>query len=230
MENERTKDLVRSYYERVVASGKYDEILQFIGADHVDHNSPPSSPRGPVASKRSRGTNVKKLACLLAFIVLASGHAARADEFQKVRCGSDVSKALIGQHASNERVVVLEKKYRALALKDLGADEISDRLSSVNWQICGTEFILLVDRSTVRDVLPLPAHSKRSPAFAGICQVKGRDLSDVIVAVLDGAPATEYLPVQVAWKIDQQQAKFVKASIEGMVCPRSGIYSVDGGP
>jgi hypothetical protein len=79
-------------------------------------------------------------------------------------------------------------------------------------------------------VLPFPAHSKRSPAFAGICQVKGRDLSDVIVAILDGAPTTEYLPVQVAWTIDQRQAKFVKASVEGLVCPRSGIYSVDGGP
>ena len=166
---------------------------------------------------------MKKLACLLAFIFLASGPVARADEFQKVKCGSDIPKALIGQHASNERVVVLEKKYHALGLKDLGADEISDRLSSVNWQICGAEFILLIGRSTVRDVLPLPAHSKRSPAFAGICQVKGRDLPDVIVAILDGTSTTEYLPVQVAWTIDQQQAKFVKASIEGLVCPRSGI-------
>ena len=173
---------------------------------------------------------MKALACLLASIFLASGPFARADEFRKVQCGSDIPKALIGQHASNERVVVLEKKYRALGLKDLGADEISNRLSSVNWLICGAEFILLVDRSSVRDVLPFPAHSKGSPAFAGICQVKGRDISDVIVAILDGASTTEYLPVQIAWTIDQQQAKFVKASIEGLVCPRSEIYSVDGGP
>jgi len=174
---------------------------------------------------------VKKLACLPAFILFAWGHIASADEFQKVQCGSDIPKALIGQHASNERVAVLEKKYRALGLKDLGADEISDRLSSINWQICGTEFILLVDHGgVVRDALPFPAHSKRSPAFAGICRVKGRDLPDIIIAILDGAPATETLPVQVAWKIDQQHAKFVEASIEGLVCPRSGIYSVDGGP
>jgi hypothetical protein len=99
----------------------------------------------------------------------------------------------------------------------------------VNWQICGAEFKLLIGRGVVRDVLPFPTHSKRSPAFTGICQVKGRDLPDIIVAILDGAPATEYLPVQVAWKIDQQQAKFVKASIEGIVCPRNGVYTVDGG-
>jgi hypothetical protein len=150
---------------------------------------------------------------------------------KKARCDSDIPKALIGQRTSNERVVVLEEKYRALGLKDLGADEISDRLSSVNWQICGAEFILLVDRSgLVRDVLPLRAHSKRSPAFAGICQVKGRDLPHIIVAILDGALAAVYLPVQAAWKIDQQNAKFVKASIEGLVYPRSAIYTIDGGP
>lgn len=150
---------------------------------------------------------------------------------KKARCDSDIPKALIGQRTSNERVIVLEEKYRALGLKDLGADEISDRLSSVNWQICGSEFILLIDRSgLVRDVLPLPAHSKRSPAFAGICQVKGRDRPDIIVAILDGALAAVYLPVQAAWKFDQQNAKFVKASIEGLVCPRSAIYTIDGGP
>jgi predicted ester cyclase len=36
-------------HERVVASGKYDEILKFIGADYADHNSPLGSPRGPAA-------------------------------------------------------------------------------------------------------------------------------------------------------------------------------------
>jgi hypothetical protein len=173
---------------------------------------------------------VKKLACSLASISFAWGPIALADEFQKVRCDSDIPKALIGQHTSNGPVVVAEKKYRALGLKDLGADEISDRLSSVDWQICGAEFLLLVDRRLVRDVLPFPPHSKSSPAFLGICQVKGRDLSDIIFAILDGTPATESLPVQVAWKVDQQHAKFVKASIEGLACPRSGIYSPDRDP
>ncbi len=159
-----------------------------------------------------------------------TGQFAIADEFQKVRCDSDIPKALIGQRTSNERVVVLEKKYRALGLKDLGADEISDRLSSINWQICGAEFIVLVERGgLVRDALPFPAHSKRSPAFSGTCRVKGRDLPDIVVAILDGEPAADDLPAQAAWKIDQQQAKFVKMSIDNVVCPRSGIYTVDGG-
>src|SRR4051794_26449744 len=107
---------------------------------------------------------------MLACVFLAWAQTAIADEFQNVRCGSDIPKALIGQRSSNERVVVTEKKYRALGLKDLGGDTISDRLSSVNWQICGSEFMLLVDRKMVRDVLPFPAHSERSPAFTGTCQ------------------------------------------------------------
>ncbi len=173
---------------------------------------------------------MKKLAWILASISLAWGQVAIADEFQNVRCDSDIPKALIGQRTSNERVVVLEKKYRALGLKDLGADEISDRLSSINWQICGAEFILLIERGgLVRDALPFPAHSKRSPAFSGTCRVKGRDLPDIVVAILDGEPAADDLPAQAAWKIDQQQAKFVKMSIDNVVCPRSGIYTVDGG-
>ena len=178
---------------------------------------------------------MKKLACLLAFISFTGGQGAIADEFEKVRCGSDIPKAIIGQRSLNERVAVLEKKYGALGLKDLGGDEISDKLSSVNWQICGAEYILLIDRGgLVRDVLPFPAHSKSSPAFSGTCQVKGRNLPDIFVAVLDGAPAADSkpaqsLPAQVAWKIDQPHAKFVKVSIEGLVCPRSGISTVDGG-
>jgi hypothetical protein len=89
---------------------------------------------------------------------------------------------------------------------------------------------VLVDGRSVRDVLPFPPHSKRSPGFLGTCQIKGRDLSDVFFGTLDGAPATESLPAQVAWKIDQQRAKFVKASIDGLVCARSGIYAVDRDP
>jgi hypothetical protein len=83
------------------------------------------------ATKR-RGANVKKLCCLLALVCLASGPIARADEFAKVRCGADIAKALIGRRGAKDRVVVTEKKYGKLGLKHLGADEISDNLSSIN--------------------------------------------------------------------------------------------------
>lgn len=173
---------------------------------------------------------MKTFACVVALIYFALGQVSIADEFQKVKCGADIPKAMIGQRSRNERIVVTEKKYRALGLKHLGADEISDRLSSINWLICGAEFIALVDRNgLVSDVLPHPPHSKQSPAFSGVCQVNGKDLPDIVFAILDGSKDAENLPAQIAWKIDQKGAKFVKTSNEGMLCPRSGIYTVDGG-
>ena len=173
---------------------------------------------------------MKISACLVALVYFALGQVSFADEFQKVKCGADIPKAMIGQHSQNERVVVTEKKYHALGLKHLGADEISDRLSSINWLICGTEFIALVDKSgLVSDVLPHPPHSKKSPAFEGICQVKGKDLPDIVFAILDGAQARDPMPAVTAWKIDQETARFVKISSQGMLCPRSGVYTVDGG-
>lgn len=173
---------------------------------------------------------MKKWIWLLALVAFASADAAIADEFQKVQCGGDVPKAVIGQHSDNGPVMATEKKRRALGLKDLGSDEISDRLSTVNWLICGAEYILLIDRGgTVRDAIAYPAHSKTTPSFSGICQRGGKDLPDIFVAVLDGAGAGDSLPVQVAWKIDQKQSKFIKAPGEGMLCPRSGVSTADGG-
>ena len=173
---------------------------------------------------------MKKLCCLLALICLASSSSARADEFAKVQCGTDIAKALIGQRSVNERVVVTEKKYAKLGLKHLGADEISDNLSSINWLICGAEYIVLVDRrNMIGDAMAWPAHSKQSPAFSGICRRGGKELPDIIFAVLDGTRGGDPLPATVAWKIDQPRAKFVTIATDGLLCPRSGIYTVDGG-
>lgn len=137
---------------------------------------------------------------------------------------------MIGKRSANAPVVELEKKYRSIGLKNLGGDEISDNLSSVSSMICGAEYIELIDRKgLVRDAIAFPPHSKAQPAFSGFCQLRGKDLPDVIVAVLDGSPAGDLLPVKTAWKIDQTQAKFTAIPGEGMLCPRSGIYTVDGG-
>jgi len=174
---------------------------------------------------------MKKVACLLAAIYFGCGQAAVADEFKNVKCASDIPKALIGQHASNEPVVVTEKRHRALGLKHLGADETSDQLSSIDWLICGSEFVTLVDRKGfVRDAIAFPPHSRKAPAYSGYCELNGRKLPDIFVAVLDGGEQKDdYLPVLSAWKIDLKGAKFIKASSEGLRCPRSGIYTVDGG-
>ncbi len=173
---------------------------------------------------------MKRFSLILASICLAWGHAAFADEFQKVKCGADIPKALIGQRSSNGPVVVTEKKYAALGLKHMGADEISDRLNSINWMICGAEYMVLSERrGSITDAVPFPEHSKEKPAFSGLCQSGGKDLPDIFVAVLDGAPKTDLLPVVTAWKIDKKRAKFIKVPSADLFCPRSGIYTVDGG-
>jgi hypothetical protein len=161
----------------------------------------------------------------------APAASAPADEFENVRCGDDIPKALIGQRSVNGPVEATEKKYRTLSLKDLGGDEISDRLSSVTWSICGAEYILLIERGgIIRDALAFPAHSRISPAFSGKCQFQGKDLPGLYVAVLDALKQADPLPVRFAWKIDQSHVKFVQVPIEGIACPRSGISTADGGP
>jgi hypothetical protein len=179
---------------------------------------------------QDEGRPVKKPAGLLIAIGLACGQAAVADEFQGLQCGADIAKAMIGKRTVNAPIVEIEKKYRAIGLKNLGGDEISGNLSSVSSMICGAEYIELIDRKGfVRDALAFPPHSKAQPAFSGFCQVNGKDLTDVIVGVLDGSVAGDLLPIKTGWKIDQKQSKFVAMPGDGMLCPRSSIYTVDGG-
>jgi hypothetical protein len=163
---------------------------------------------------------------------LHSAFAGGSDGFSAIRCGGDdVAKALIGKKMSNERIVVLEKRHEDLGLKDLGASEISDRLSCISWLICGSEFMLLEDKSSVRDVLKVPAHSKKSPLFIGMCEMNGKESKAIVVAVLDNETGSDAptLPAKVAWKIDEKNAKFVSLSTEGVRCPRDGISTSDGG-
>jgi hypothetical protein len=173
-------------------------------------------------------------AVILIFTSLFFFHSAFAgsDGFDAIRCGTDdVAKALIGKKMSNERIVVLEKRHADLGLKDLGASEISERLSCISWLICGSEFMLLEDESTARDVLKVPAHSKNSPLFLGTCEMNGKETKTIVVAILDAEAESgaATLPAKIAWKIDEKKAKFVSISTEGVRCPRIGIITLDGG-
>jgi hypothetical protein len=152
-----------------------------------------------------------------------------ADGFDSVRCKSDVRQALLGRTISNERIVVLEERHKDLGLKDLGAQEISDRLSVISWRICGEEYVLLENKGVVRDVVKFPKHSKESPAFIGSCQLNGHDVPGTAIGVLKSKNGVEILPAVRAWKIDNKQMKFVELKIEGLRCSRDGIITADGG-
>lgn len=169
----------------------------------------------------------------------ASGWA--LDPFGGIQCGTDIPKSLIGKHDPNERVTVLEERHKNLDLKDLGASEISDRLTLVSWQICGGEYALLVNTKSrlIRDVLPFPAHSATSPQFVGKCEVNGRPMRESVVALLnngakydarDPKQAKIMLKATAAWKIDEAKEKIATQSTENLACPLDGIATVDGGP
>jgi hypothetical protein len=173
--------------------------------------------------------------------VLFCGEAWALDEFEGIKCGSDIPKALLGKRSSSQRVAVIERRHKDLGLKDLGGSEVSDSLFLASWLICGKEFELLVNtrKGLIRDVLPFPSHSASSPAFIGECRVNGNEAPGAVVAVLDnsagykardGLRAKTLLKAKAAWKIDEAHERFEALSTEGLDCPIGGIITSDGGP
>jgi hypothetical protein len=54
-------------------------------------------------------------------------------------------------------------------------------------------------------------------------------MPDTIIAVLKNRGGAEALPAKAAWKIDVTATKFVELPAEGLLCPREGVISSDGG-
>ena len=165
----------------------------------------------------------------VALPLFCGSSACDADGFDSVRCGSDVRKALLGRKMSSKAIALLEERHKDLALKDLGASEISDRLSVISWRICGEEYVLLEDKDIVRDVLEFPEHSKDAPAFIGSCQLDGHDLPGTAIGVLKNENGEKILPAVSVWKIDDKQMKFIELKPKGVRCSRDGIITADGG-
>ena len=182
-----------------------------------------------------------KTQLILIVLLAVCGQAWAVDEFDGIKCGADIPKSLIGKRDSNERVVVIENRHKDLSLKNLGGDEISDNLFLASWQICGSEYELLVNtkQGLIRDVLQFPPHSPTSPMFIGACQADGKLAPGTIVAVLNNSArsnardeklARTMLKPTAAWKIDEAREKFSKQSTENLGCPLGGVVTQDGGP
>jgi hypothetical protein len=180
---------------------------------------------------------MRKFSLIVLFSVLVCGQGWAADEFDTIKCGADIPKAMVGKPSSNERVVVIEARHSNLGLKDLGGIEISDRLFLISWRICGSEYAVLLntEKHLVRDVLPVPAHSLRSPqSFVEQCQVARKEIPDAVVAILDNSQGQKpngyldkiMLPAKIAWKIDERQERFVPMPTQVLSCAVSGS-SVD---
>src|SRR6266513_733220 len=114
-----------------------------------------------------------KIRVILFLLIIVCGRARALDEFEGGKCEADIPKSLVGKRYKNERVVVLEELRKDLGLKDLGGIEISDRLFLISWQICGSEYELLLNTKSrlIRDVLPFPAHSSATQKRSINCQV-----------------------------------------------------------
>jgi hypothetical protein len=178
---------------------------------------------------------------ILFLLIIVCGNAWAVDEFAGIKCGADIPKSLLGKHDSNEPVAALEKRHQELGLKNLGGSEISDRLFLASWQICGSEYQLLVNTKSglIRDVLPFPAHSAASPMFIGRCQAGGKESPGTVLAVLNNSAGYNardqkltktMLKATAAWKIDETKEKFVQHSTDNLGCPLDGVVTQDGGP
>ena len=128
---------------------------------------------------------MKALGVWMLFLLFCASAQAR-EAFDAITCGAAIPKVLIGKTMPNGKVVAIEARHKSIELRDLGADEISDRLQMVEWRICGRDYNILVDRHDImRDVLPFPDHSRATPEFAGICQIGGKDTAEPVYALLD---------------------------------------------
>lgn len=163
-------------------------------------------------------------------ILFFSSCALGTDEFARVRCGGDIPRALSGRQESGNRVAITEAKYRGLGLRHLGASIIDDQTNTINWFICGREYVILDRRNVIADILLFPPHSRISPAFEGHCNINGRETNESILAVLDGKfEPGKLLPARQAWRIDIKKAKFIKIDASRLLCPSEGVYTADGG-
>jgi hypothetical protein len=183
------------------------------------------------ASRCERLLLMRHLTSILVLGLLVRGEAFGAqDGFNGVHCGADIPRALRGSSMSDETVVAIESRHRDLGLKDLGADELEKGWSLISWRICGDEFMLIVDdRSRVRDVLKVPAHSRSRPESTGPCTMNGAEIPGEVVAILDQKDGAKDLPAISAWRVDEKAGRFVPLPTTGLLCARAGILAADGG-
>lgn len=152
---------------------------------------------------------------------------ARPTDFAGLQCSADIPKLLIGRSMPNDRVVVTERRYRNLGLKDLGATELDAGSNAIWWRICGAELVELEDsHSVVRDVLSFGALPSKALLFEGNCTVNGKPLGDEVIAVLTDRPGHAMLAAAKAWTVDVAKGRFVPLDTAALSCPRSGAHPV----
>lgn len=176
---------------------------------------------------------------VVALVVASTMRGVQArDAFDVVKCEGDVAAALSGKHIAEEFDDVAEKKHASIGLKAEGGEIISDGLNYAAWTMCGGSYHMLMRGKVIRSVVRAD-HSRTAPAFLGQCEMNGKPMSDLVLAILKPsntdtghASARDHtlIPATLAWRIDEKSGRFVETSASGMMCPRDGIATADGGP
>lgn len=183
------------------------------------------------------GRFAAKFIVSLAIVLTMRGVQAH-DAFDDVKCDGDAAAALSGKHLGEELDGALEKKHASIGFKAEGGEIISDDLNYAAWTMCGGSFHALERGNIIRSVVRAD-HSRGAPAFLGQCQLNGKPMSGLVLAVLkpsspvEGHPSSNdhsLIPAERAWRIDEKKARFVETSANGMMCPRDGVATADGGP
>lgn len=162
--------------------------------------------------------------------LLAGANSAHAgDAFDGVSCDGDAVKALVGKKIPNGPAAELEKRHAAIGLRLEGSDTLDDALDYEAWTICSSTYHLILKKDIVTDGVKAN-HSKAAPSFLGACEQNGQRMDASVLAILkQGSDTAEKLPATAAWRIDAKNARFVAADPAGLMCPRDGIATADGG-
>lgn len=133
------------------------------------------------------------------------------DGFDKVKCGSEVPKALTGQLMKNETVAAIENRHKDLGLQHMGADELAVNFNAVYWMICGKRYVVLMDGDRVRDAMQLSEPSDGASEYTGRCKVNNKEMLEMVFAILDKKTVKD------AWEMNRKTG-FVKLSTKGIQC------------
>jgi hypothetical protein len=159
---------------------------------------------------------------LLPIIALsaASGAAFAGDSFAGITCSTDIAKAMLGRHMTNEPIDATQARHKDLNLKNLGGDEL-DWGFNTGWGICGDKYFILIDKHDIaKDVLKLPPKSEGLP-FQAVCKSPQGDQD--LIGIVQDQPGAANLAAKAAWKIDDKKKKFAAVPVDGLTCPRDGI-------
>jgi len=155
------------------------------------------------------------LPLLISFNVLSE-----EKSFDGITCQSNISVALIGRAMPNERVMVIEERYKNIGLEDLGAfgmEPQGDPWTLISWLICGREYALLEKNHIVKDVLESPfVGSYRSQIVS--CSVNGSKIPETAVVFINPEVTKWPMTAKNAWLIDDNAVKFVSIVGNEIIC------------